>query len=57
MTRKDYVSTAEILRDFSPGESMIDDKTFENLVDQFAAMFANDNPNFDADKFYKASGL
>ena len=52
MTRKDYVSTAEILRYMS-------DKThpaiFSKVVVDFALMFAKDNPRFDANKFYEAS--
>jgi hypothetical protein len=52
MTRKDYVSTAEILR-------YVSDKThpavFSKMVVDFALMFAKDNPRFDANKFYEAS--
>ena len=52
MTRKDYVSTAEILR-------YVSDKThpavFSKMVVDFALMFAKDNPKFDANKFYEAS--
>jgi hypothetical protein len=59
-TRQDYISTATILREFLPKENM-DDKmnsyAFRNLVDQFATMFADDNPRFDAEKFYEACGL
>jgi hypothetical protein len=60
MTRQDYISTAEILREFCPRNNMEDKMNkhaFRNLVEQFATMFADDNPNFDADKFYKACGL
>jgi hypothetical protein len=52
MTRKDYVSTAEILR-------YVSDKThpavFSKMVVDFAVMFAKDNPKFDPNKFYEAS--
>ena len=52
MTRKDYVSTAEILK-------YVSDKThpavFSKMVVDFAIMFALDNPKFDAKKFYEAS--
>ena len=52
MTRKDYVSTAEILK-------YVSDKThpavFSKMVVDFAIMFALDNPRFDAKKFYEAS--
>lgn len=58
MTRKDYVTTATILRDYGPAATnVIDSHTFANLVDQFAAMFTDDNPRFDATKFYEACGL
>ena len=52
MTRKDYISTAEILK-------YVSDKThpavFSKMVVDFAEMFAKDNPRFDANKFYSAS--
>lgn len=53
MTRKDYIATASILKYAS-------DKThpalFSKLVNDFAEMFAKDNPNFDVKKFHSASG-
>jgi hypothetical protein len=51
MTRKDYVSTAEILNGFVdviPSEIMVE------LVEDFVEMFQNDNPNFDYNRFLKA---
>jgi len=51
MTRKDYVSTAEILNGFVdviPSEIMVE------LVEDFVEMFQNDNPNFDYTRFLKA---
>ena len=51
MTRKDYVSTAEILNgfvDLIPSDTMIE------LVEDFVEMFQNDNPNFDYERFLKA---
>ena len=52
MTRKDYISTAEIL-------NYVSDKThpavFSKMVNDFAEMFAKDNPRFDVKKFHKAS--
>ena len=52
MTRKDYVATAEIL-------NYVSDKThpaiFSKLVNDFAEMFAKDNPRFDVTRFHKAS--
>ena len=53
MTRKDYIATAEILK-------YISDKThpavFSKTIHDFSEMFAKDNPKFDANKFYSASG-
>jgi hypothetical protein len=53
MTRKDYIATAEIM-------NYISDKThpalFSKVIVDFAMMFAKDNPKFDANIFYKASG-
>jgi hypothetical protein len=53
MTRKDYVATAEILKYAS-------DKThpalFSKIVNDFAEMFAVDNPRFDVNRFHEASG-
>ena len=53
MTRKDYVAVAEILnRHFSNYPVEISD--FKELVFDFADMFADDNPNFNEDKFIEA---
>jgi hypothetical protein len=53
MTRKDYIATAEILKFAS-------DKThpalFSKIVNDFAEMFAKDNPRFDVNRFHEASG-
>jgi hypothetical protein len=51
MTRKDYVSVAEILSDFKTG---MPNNIFDELVDEFAIWFAGDNPNFKHDKFVEA---
>jgi hypothetical protein len=51
MTRKDYVTTAEILRGHL---SDIDDATFDSLVESFAQMFREDNDRFLTDKFVDA---
>jgi hypothetical protein len=56
MTRKDYVSTANILANIR--ESLIStpegESAFENLVADFAEMFENDNERFDAVRFDNA---
>ena len=51
MTRKDYVSTAEILRGHLAD---IDDTTFDSLVESFAVMFREDNERFITEKFVDA---
>jgi hypothetical protein len=51
MTRKDYVSTAEILSTYA---NEIPQTTFEDLVADFADMFLADNPRFSLDKFEEA---
>lgn len=52
MTRKDYVAVAEILSDFREG--IQHPILFDELVNEFADMFAEDNPNFKLDKFVEA---
>lgn len=52
MTRKDYISTAEILKYAS---TKMHPALFSKMVLDFAEMFAKDNPRFDANKFYEAS--
>jgi hypothetical protein len=51
MTRKDYVSTAKILKTFV---DVIEPTTMVELVEDFIEMFQNDNPNFDYEIFLKA---
>jgi len=53
MTRKDYISTAEILKYAS---NKTHPAVFSKMVIDFAEMFAKDNERFDAAKFLKASG-
>jgi hypothetical protein len=52
MTRKDYVKTAEILSSYK--DLIGDEFVFEDLVNDFAEMFAEDNLLFNADKFVTA---
>jgi hypothetical protein len=57
MTRKDYVETSRILSESR--QSLIDlgsqgESIFENLVADFAVMFEDDNPRFDAVRFDNA---
>jgi hypothetical protein len=56
MTRKDYVATAEILKNwfYNHPVNVLD---FEDLCGEFADMFEVDNPNFNDTKFLIACGL
>jgi hypothetical protein len=51
MTRKDYISTAEILNSVA---DEIDFITLANIAEKFAEMFAKDNERFDHTKFIDA---
>lgn len=53
MTRKDYVSTSEILKYMS---DKAHPALFSKVVTDFAEMFAKDNPRFDVVRFHEASG-
>lgn len=50
MTRKDYVTTAEILNSYL-GE--VREDVMEDIVNDFIVMFANDNERFDGDRFWE----
>jgi len=52
MTRKDYVSTAKILNYAS---NKMHPALFTKVVNDFAEMFAKDNPRFDVIRFHEAS--
>ena len=64
MTRKDYVSTAEILNDAiafaeknSPENSQAlyhSIETIQFIAEELAELFLADNKNFDEEKFFKA---
>jgi len=49
MTRKDYVATAEILNSYGSEMKL---EVFEDLVNDFIEMFAQDNERFDSDRFW-----
>ena len=56
MTRKDYVRTAEILKSF--GDNVLTNEfDYADLVYDFSDWFAEDNPNFNENKFIIACGL
>jgi hypothetical protein len=53
MTRKDYVAVAEILNRYLSNYP-VEISDFKELVFDFADMFADDNPNFNEDRFIEA---
>jgi hypothetical protein len=57
MTRKDYVSTAEILSNYRRTFYSVSEKSadaFDEIVNDFADMFADDNERFIRSKFIDA---
>lgn len=52
MTRKDFELIARVLKN---SDEVLDDMAREALAEMFAAELANTNPNFDRDRFLKAS--
>ena len=52
MTRKDYIATAEILNYIS---DKVHPTVFSKTVNDFAQMFAKNNPRFDVKRFHSAS--
>jgi hypothetical protein len=54
MTRKDYVSTAQILNDLYLDLPISNIDLFEETVMAFSNMFAKDNERFDHKIFYNA---
>jgi hypothetical protein len=52
LPKKTYIATAEILSSYK--DLIGDEFTYHDLVDEFASMFAKDNPLFDAAKFFNA---
>lgn len=57
MTRKDYVATAKIINryfDVADYHDGLHANIHDFLIKPFSDMFAKDNPNFDAEKFFEA---
>ena len=52
MTRKDYVATAEIIQSYN---LQLPEILLERIVNDFAEMFQEDNPRFDANRFRAAA--
>lgn len=56
MTRKDYVKTAEIIREFYDKGYWSHDQSeaIDEMIDKFVKYFESDNPNFKGDRFWEA---
>lgn len=59
MTKKDYIETAAILREFKEGYPNSADRAIDHvwLTEKFAKMFKQDNSNFNTRLFYSAAGV
>jgi len=57
MTRKDYVAIAKIINGYFGSADQHDGLTanvHDFLIDPFIDLLANDNPNFDKERFWEA---
>lgn len=60
MTRKDYVKFAALFAGevaLSKQDGIVAEGTIKSIIYSTADIFAQDNPRFDRQKFYAASGL
>jgi hypothetical protein len=59
MTRKDYIATANILSSYleQAEENILASLIVKSIAEDFADLFASDNPNFDEQKFLDAVGV
>lgn len=53
MTRKDYVATAKIFNSYAIAgqDNVLISSLVKSIAEDFADLFANDNPNFNATRF------
>jgi len=56
MTKKDFEAVAKVLN-FSSAFGSPQWETRQWIASELAELFANDNPNFDRDRFMEACGL
>jgi len=57
MTRKDYVAIAQIINNYfdkADHHDALVANVHDFLIDPFIDLLANDNPNFDKEKFWDA---
>jgi hypothetical protein len=59
MTRKDYIATANILGSYlkETEDNILASLIVKSIAEDFADLFANDNPNFNDEKFLDAVGM
>jgi hypothetical protein len=59
MTRKDYIATAKIFNSYAEAgqDNLLISSLVKSMVEDFADLFANDNPNFDEQRFLDAVGV
>jgi hypothetical protein len=59
MTRKDYIATANILSSYleQAEENILASLIVKSIAEDFADLFASDNPNFDEERFLDAVGM
>jgi hypothetical protein len=59
MTRKDYIATAKIFNSYAEAgqDNILISSLVKSIVEDFADLFANDNPNFDEQRFLDAVGV
>jgi hypothetical protein len=59
MTRKDYIATANILSSYleQAEENILASLIVKSIAEDFADLFAKDNPNFDEERFLDAVGM
>lgn len=61
MTKKDYIKFAALLKDLRTDLSNTDDRTInpggmlDRVESDMVRIFKQDNPNFDEDRFFRAS--
>lgn len=56
MTRKDYVAVAKIFNSYviAGQDNILVSSLVKSIAEDFADLFANDNPNFDETRFENA---
>ncbi len=53
MTKKDYIKIGDVLKDFKNKTTLIDNQTYDYLINAFGSMLAQDNLLFKWDRFAK----